>query len=142
MLKRFFSRALMLLAALAVTGFSFFSVSASAYARASSGSDSAYGTVLAQDLPRDAQITLARIKAGGPFPFAKDGTTFGNYERQLPKKPRGYYTEYTVARTADQRRGARRIVAGKGATGSPATSGEYWYTPDHYRTFKKILEKR
>ena len=134
----------MLLAALAVTGLSFFPVGASAYARVSSGSNSAsaYGTVLVQDLPRDAQITLARIKAGGPFPFAKDGTTFGNYERQLPKKPRGYYTEYTVARSADQRRGARRIVAGKGTTGSPATSGEYWYTPDHYRTFKKILEKR
>lgn len=142
MLKKFFARTLMILCALMATGFSFLSLNGNAFSWVSSGSGTSYDTVLVRDLPRDAQVTLDRIKAGGPFPFAKDGSTFGNYEKQLPIKPRGYYTEYTVARSADQRRGAKRIVAGKGTTGSPATSGEYWYTADHYRTFKKILEKR
>jgi ribonuclease T1 len=37
-------------------------------------------------------------------------------------------------------RGARRIVAGKGTTGDVATSGEYYYTDDHYETFRRIRE--
>jgi ribonuclease T1 len=37
-------------------------------------------------------------------------------------------------------RGARRIVAGRGPTGDPATSGEYYYTADHYRSFRRIRE--
>jgi ribonuclease T1 len=35
-------------------------------------------------------------------------------------------------------RGALRIVAGKGTTGNPATSGEYYYTEDHYQSFRRI----
>jgi ribonuclease T1 len=37
-------------------------------------------------------------------------------------------------------RGARRIVAGKGDTGDPATGGEYYYTDDHYNSFRRIRE--
>ncbi|MFO0001705.1 MAG: ribonuclease domain-containing protein, partial [bacterium] len=33
-------------------------------------------------------------------------------------------------------RGARRIVAG----GDPRTSGEYFYTDDHYKSFRRIRE--
>ena len=98
-------------------------------------------TVAVADLPREAQATLALIKAGGPFPYAKDGTVFGNYERILPRQKRGYYTEYTVKTPGLKNRGPRRIIAGKGTTGDPATSGEYWYTADHYQSFRRIKER-
>jgi ribonuclease T1 len=87
-------------------------------------------------LPSQAQITLALIKRGGPFPYAKDGTVFNNYEKILPSRKRGYYREFTVNTPGKRSRGARRIVAG----GEPASSGEYYYTDDHYATFKRIKE--
>jgi ribonuclease T1 len=98
------------------------------------------GEVAAPDLPREAQATLRLIGRGGPFPFQKDGSVFGNRERHLPKQPRGYYTEYTVRTPSERDRGARRIIAGRGSTGDPATSGEYYYTDDHYNSFRRIRE--
>ncbi len=89
-------------------------------------------------LPPQAGQTLALIRQRGPFPYRKDGTVFGNRERLLPQRPRGYYSEYTVPTPGSRDRGARRIVAGKGATGDPATSGEYYYTDDHYQSFRRI----
>lgn len=83
-------------------------------------------------LPREARATLALIARGGPFPHAQDGATFGNYEHLLPAAPRGYYREYTVATPGARDRGARRIVAG----GSPPV--EYFYTDDHYRSFRRF----
>lgn len=96
--------------------------------------------VAAADLPREARDTLASIKRGGPFPYRKDGTTFGNFERRLPQHARGYYREYTVPTPGARDRGARRIVAGRGTGGDVRTSGEYYYTDDHYRTFRRIRE--
>jgi ribonuclease T1 len=94
----------------------------------------------AVDLPAEARATLQLIKRGGPFPYRKDGAVFGNREKHLPPRPHGYYTEYTV-KTPDRRdRGARRIVAGRGDARDPATSGEYWYTDDHYNSFRRIRE--
>jgi len=84
------------------------------------------------DLPREARDTLVLIKRGGPFPYRKDGTTFGNFERRLPQRARGYYREYTVPTPGARDRGARRIVAG--------TKGEFYYTDDHYNTFRRIRE--
>ena len=92
------------------------------------------------ELPAEARETLALIVKGGPFPYAKDGTVFGNYERALPKRKRGYYLEFTVPTPGLRNRGPRRIVAGKGEDGDVRTSGEYWYTADHYRTFRLIIE--
>ncbi|MCC6533809.1 MAG: ribonuclease [Burkholderiales bacterium] len=83
-------------------------------------------------LPREAAHTLATIKRGGPFPYRRDGTTFGNRERRLPLAQRGYYREYTVPTPGSQDRGARRIVAGRG--------GEYYYSDDHYHSFRRIRE--
>jgi ribonuclease T1 len=94
------------------------------------------GEVALGSLPAEAQYTLRLIKAGGPFPYAKDGVTFGNYERLLPRQPRGYYREFTVKTPNVRHRGARRIVSG----GVPETSGEYYYTSDHYATFRRIRE--
>lgn len=92
------------------------------------------------DLPQEAHATLARIKRGGPFPYRKDGSVFGNFERRLPDRPRGYYREYTVPTPGARDRGARRIVAGQGNAGDVRTSGEYYYTDNHYRSFRKIRE--
>jgi ribonuclease T1 len=87
-------------------------------------------------LPREAQNTLMLIKQGGPYPYAKDGVVFGNYEGFLPKQKRGYYHEFTVKTPRVRNRGARRIVAG----GDPRSSGEYYYTDNHYQTFRRIQE--
>jgi len=83
-------------------------------------------------LPPEARQTLLLIKRDGPFPYPRDGITFGNRERLLPPQARNYYREYTVPTPCVKHRGARRIV-----TGVP---GEYWYTADHYRSFKRIRE--
>jgi ribonuclease T1 len=91
-------------------------------------------------LPPEARDTLALIKRGGPFRYRKDGSVFSNREKRLPPRPRGYYTEYTVRTPGLSHRGPRRIGAGKGATGDPATGGEYYYTADHYETFQRIRE--
>jgi len=83
-------------------------------------------------LPIEARATLALIKAGGPFPYAQDGRIFSNREKLLPPQKRGHYREYTVRTPGMRDRGPRRIVAG--------SSGEYYYTEDHYRSFRRILE--
>jgi ribonuclease T1 len=85
----------------------------------------------AAELPKEARDTLAVVKRGGPFPYRKDGATFGNFEQRLPVRSRGYYREYTVPTPGARDRGARRIVAG---------GGEYYYTDDHYRSFRRIRE--
>lgn len=84
------------------------------------------------ELPPEARDTLRAIKRGGPFAFDRDGVVFGNRERVLPSHPRGYYHEYTVKTPGVRTRGARRII-----TGAPA---EYYYTADHYQSFKSIRE--
>jgi ribonuclease T1 len=89
------------------------------------------GSVGLEELPREARDTLAHVRAGGPFPFARDGAVFANRERQLPAQSRGYYREYTVKTPGIRGRGPRRIVAGR--------EGEYYYTDDHYRTFRRII---
>jgi len=91
-----------------------------------------YYEIDVSDLPPEAQDTFQLIMQGGPFPYSKDGTVFYNREGQLPTKHKGYYHEYTVKTPDVSSRGARRIVSGAG--------GEYYYTEDHYRTFKLIRE--
>ncbi len=85
-----------------------------------------------KQLPKEAVETLALIKKGGPFPHQRDGVTFGNREKILPPRERGWYREYTVKTPGAKDRGARRIVAGR--------DGTLYYTDDHYRSFKRILE--
>ena len=90
------------------------------------------GEIPAAQLPLEARATLELIKAGGPFPYRQDGRVFHNRERLLPLKQRGYYREYTVRTPGLRDRGPRRIVAGD--------AGEYYYTKDHYRSFRRIIE--
>jgi ribonuclease T1 len=96
------------------------------------GNGVAIDRVSAANLPAEARQTLALIKAGGPFPFERDGVVFGNYEKRLPLHPRGYYREYTVKSPWRRDRGPRRIISGQ--------TDEYYYTDDHYRTFRRIAE--
>lgn len=90
--------------------------------------------VQAQLLPPEARQTLRQIQQNGPFPYPKDGSIFGNFERRLPRVARGYYREYTVRTPGERSRGARRIIAG----GQPPEV--YYYTDDHYQTFRRIRE--
>ena len=90
--------------------------------------------VALDELPVQVATTLALIRAGGPFPYRKDGTVFGNRERLLPPRPRGHYTEYTVPTPRARTRGARRIVA----AGEPTRTDELYYTDDHYQSFRRI----
>ncbi|MEU6659457.1 ribonuclease domain-containing protein [Streptomyces sp. NPDC046821] len=88
-------------------------------------------TVAESALPAQARTTLGLIDKGGPYPYTKDGTVFGNFERELPRQNRGYYHEYTVPTPGSRDRGARRIVTGQGH--------ETYYTDDHYQSFKAVL---
>lgn len=88
--------------------------------------------VAAAELPPEAQRTIRAVRGGGPFRYERDGVVFGNFERRLPRRDRGYYREYTVETPGLKHRGARRIVAGR--------KGELYYTDDHYRTFRKVVD--
>ena len=78
------------------------------------GASGASGTTIAlAELPPEARTTLALIRAGGPFPYDKDGTVFGNREGLLPRQARGYYTEYTVRTPGSRDRRALRLLAGR-----------------------------
>lgn len=93
-------------------------------------------TVSLAELPPEARHTDRLIRSGGPFPYAKDGTTFFNRERLLPARPRGHYREYTVPTPGSRDRGARRIVCG----GEPPVNPEAcYYTADHYSSFRRIV---
>jgi ribonuclease T1 len=98
----------------------------------SGGTGRGEAEIAVAQLPPEARQTLDLIKRGGPFPYGKDGSVFGNREGLLPRQQRGYYREYTVPTPGSRDRGARRIVAGRG--------GDYWYTADHYRSFRRIRE--
>ena len=76
------------------------------------------------------------IRSGGPFPFAKDGSVFGNREKLLPRQNRGHYREYTVKTPGSQGRGARRIVCGGAEAAKPQAC---YYTADHYASFRRIV---
>jgi ribonuclease T1 len=105
-----------------------------------------------QQLPPEAHQTLQLIARGGPYPHERDGMIFNNYEKRLPLKPRGHYSEYTVATPGLKHRGARRIVVGCERVHPRPQSertlwlahcrdgGEFYYTADHYRSFRRIVE--
>ncbi|WP_436736012.1 ribonuclease domain-containing protein [Streptomyces sp. BBFR102] len=88
-------------------------------------------TVREERLPAEARDTLRLIDRGGPYPYAKDGSVFGNYERLLPERERGHYREYTVPTPGSRDRGARRLVTGR--------EDEIYWTEDHYASFRAVL---
>lgn len=92
--------------------------------------DSGLAWVLEAELPPTAQDTLVLIDTGGPFPYDKDGSTFGNREGLLPSAPSGYYAEYTVDKPGEDDRGPWRLVTG--------ASDEVYWTEDHYSSFSRV----
>jgi len=88
-------------------------------------------TMTVGQLPPQGVRTLELIAAGGPFPYERDGATFQNREGELPKRPSGFYAEYTVPTPGSDDRGARRIVAGD--------DGSRFYTADHYASFREVV---
>ncbi|HQQ71602.1 MAG TPA: ribonuclease [Alicycliphilus sp.] len=93
-------------------------------------------TIALAKLPTEGRVTYALIREGGPFPYDKDGSVFGNRERLLPAHRRGYYREYTVPTPGAGNRGARRIICG-GARRAPDAC---YYTSDHYSSFREIRQ--
>lgn len=113
-----------------------FGLPAPAQARETPPDSDSLPTVALTQLPAQARDTHGLIRAGGPFPHAKDGTVFGNRERLLPGASRGYYREYTVRTPGLQHRGARRLVCG----GLPPTAPKAcYYTEDHYASFRRVI---
>jgi ribonuclease T1 len=89
------------------------------------------GAVALSSLPVQARTTVDLIEQGGPFPYPRnDGAVFHNFEHVLPRRPDGYYREYTVPTPGSPDRGARRIITGR--------DGQFWYTADHYESFRRV----
>ena len=93
-------------------------------------------TMTVAALPPQGRDMMALIEKGGPFKYEKDGTVFGNREKILPARQRGYYREYTVRTPGERSRGARRIVCGGQ---QPRAPDACFYTDDHYGSFRQIV---
>lgn len=129
------SRAIWIQSALATFVVAMAAVGVQVQAKENRESVATPATVSLSALPREAQSTYRLVLAGGPFPYDKDGVVFGNRERLLPRKARGYYHEYTVATPGARNRGARRLVCG----GKPPTTPDVcYYSGDHYASFSRI----
>lgn len=98
--------------------------------------EAASTTIALTALPVEGQQTYRLILQGGPFPYEKDGSVFGNRERLLPRQARGFYREYTVKTPGARNRGARRIVCGGQEPRKPEAC---YYTADHYASFRVIV---
>jgi ribonuclease T1 len=108
-------------------------------AKAKTVPEAAFVSIGLSQLPREGQETYKLIHQGGPFPYEKDGVVFGNRERILPSKPRGFYHEYTVKTPGERSRGARRIVCGGLEVREPQNC---YYSDDHYTSFREIADKK
>ena len=117
---------------LTITVWTFSSVSAR---ESPAPSQSNSQTISLSELPTQGAQTYQLILQGGPFPHEKDGVVFGNRERQLPAKKRGFYREYTVTTPGARNRGVKRIVCG----GPAKTPNDCFYTADHYASFRRIV---
>lgn len=121
---------------LCVLGVAFVLSPVAGHARKSPSESESTTPIALAELPPQGRTTYALIREGGPFPYDKDGSVFGNRERLLPPQKRGYYREYTVRTPGSRDRGARRIVCG----GKPRTPDACYYTSDHYASFREIVE--
>jgi ribonuclease T1 len=99
--------------------------------QAACGVTSGFTKVNLSALPPEATTTVNLILNGGPYPFSQDGVVFQNREKLLPLCTNtSYYHEYTVKTPNVSTRGARRIITG--------SAGEYFYTADHYVSFRLV----
>lgn len=120
---------------LVLTGFLLVAASATNSVQARTAAADGTSTILIAEMPVQGVRTVGLIASGGPFPYEKDGVVFGNRERLLPPKSRGYYREYTVPTPGLTHRGTRRIVCG----GKPRVPDACYYSADHYASFRRIV---
>ncbi len=121
---------------LVLTGFLLALASVTGPAQAKGPEDASRSkTISVAEMPAQGAQTYDLIARGGPFPYEKDGMVFGNRERLLPLRNRGYYREYTVKTPGASHRATRRIVCG----GAPRAPDACYYTADHYASFRKIV---
>jgi ribonuclease T1 len=78
----------------------------------------------------DLSPTLDRIDRGVRLRLSHDGIVFGNRKKRLPIEPAGYYHEFVHPTPDDSGPGGQRVVLGR--------KGEAYYSPDHYRTFRRV----
>jgi len=80
------------------------------------------------NVPEKAREVLRHVQETGQAPDGfVGGRVFENREGNLPHG--GHYHEYDVnPKVKGKNRGPERLVIDE-------TSGQAWYTPDHYRTF-------
>lgn len=109
-------------------------VSGALFARAPATADW-QTTISLGELPKQGVQIYTLIHQGGPFATDRDGVVFGNRERLLPLKKRGYYLEYTVPTPGLSHRGVKRIVCG----GQRTLPDVCYYTADHYASFRQIV---
>ena len=84
-----------------------------------------------EELPSEAQADARPHQVGRTVSVrAGRAGVLRTAKELLPIQSGGYYREYTVRTPGVRDRGARRIVAGSG--------GEYYYSDDHYRSFRRI----
>lgn len=82
---------------------------------------------------------INKIKAGSrDWPFKKDGSKFKNKEKRLPAD--GVYREYTVVsrKMAKALKKGKKPNRGKQRVVYDTKNKIFYYTNDHYRTFKKV----
>ena len=75
----------------------------------------------------DLRPSISRILAGKKDRHRNDGAIFRNREGRLPRKARGYYREYVHPTKGMRAVGPQRLIVGR--------DGDWWYTPDHYKSF-------
>lgn len=92
-------------------------------------------TIGLSELPTQGVQIYSLIQQGGPFATERDGVVFGNRERLLPLKKRGYYLEYTVPTPGLSHRGVKRMVCG----GQRTLPDVCYYSADHYASFRRIV---
>ncbi len=96
------------------------------------------GLPLCAGLPAEVADAVAAVRNDGPYLRPRDdGGVFGNRERLLPGKPRGYYREYTVRAPRERFPGPRRLITG-GQSRLGAEPVEWFYTADHYESFCRL----
>jgi ribonuclease T1 len=83
------------------------------------------------DLPREARQTLVLIKNGGRFPTVAMALPSATLKSSFPRNHAAITTN-TRSRLLRNDRGPRRIISGQ--------RGEFYYTDDHYKSFRRIKE--
>ncbi len=87
------------------------------------------GTTVKMDV--DLSPTISNIRSGNPV-YPQDGTIYGG--SGLAPRSYGYYKEYVVPTPGMNGAGSQRIVVG--------SSGEMYYTANHYQSFTQLVPNR